>query len=80
MSNDHSSEMSQSARICLRLYMVYSGTFTFGTLSDIYGRKRVSLVALSSGFFANLLTGQLQLNRNYMSASGHKPSKKGQIS
>ncbi|EPB72390.1 hypothetical protein ANCCEY_08513 [Ancylostoma ceylanicum] len=41
----------------LQFFGVLLGTFTFGTLSDIYGRKPVSLCTLSSGFFANLLTG-----------------------
>ncbi|RCN52810.1 hypothetical protein ANCCAN_01187 [Ancylostoma caninum] len=68
----------------LQFFGVLLGTFTFGTLSDIYGRKPVSLGTLSSGFLANLLTGQScrhLLSASpltiYFLASGFAPSWQG---
>ncbi|KAL6726547.1 hypothetical protein Aduo_008508 [Ancylostoma duodenale] len=36
---------------------VLCGTFSFGALSDIFGRKPVAVVALSIGIFTNFITG-----------------------
>ncbi|KAE9417264.1 hypothetical protein Angca_005853, partial [Angiostrongylus cantonensis] len=36
---------------------VLIGTFLFGTLSDLYGRKPISITTLTAGFLFNILTG-----------------------
>ncbi|KAK5984681.1 hypothetical protein GCK32_005974 [Trichostrongylus colubriformis] len=41
----------------LQFFGVLLGTLTFGSLSDMYGRKPISLLALSTGFLSNLMTG-----------------------
>ncbi|EYC46052.1 hypothetical protein Y032_0410g953 [Ancylostoma ceylanicum] len=41
----------------IQFFGVLVGTFTFGTLSDMYGRKPLSLTVLSMGFVATLLSG-----------------------
>nr|CDJ83751.1 Major facilitator superfamily MFS-1 domain containing protein [Haemonchus contortus] len=41
----------------LQFIGVLLGTFIFGSLSDMYGRKPISVLALTTGFLTNLMTG-----------------------